>query len=88
MQNLDRRVAALEAQQDTGKSCDVIVVGFAAAGGPKPELQTLTNGSQTWRREDGETEEQFTARACAEVPRARACVPVLLAGSPEAHAAA
>lgn len=88
MPRLDQRVAALEAQEGLDEARDVIVVGFSAVGEPAQELRTLTNGVQTWHRHDGESAAQFEARACAEAPRLRACIPVLLVGIPDGHASA
>ncbi|PZP95519.1 MAG: hypothetical protein DI587_22210 [Variovorax paradoxus] len=81
MRDLERRVEALEAQQEPAGATDVIVVGMVAPGEEPQELQTLSYNDQVWHRQEGETEDQFKERVCREVPRARDCVPVLLSGA-------
>ena len=83
MRTLERRVEALEAKHGTEcEVTDVIMVSLVAPGEARPELQTLTCGDLAWHRQDGETEDQFKDRACAEAPRANASIPVLLTGDP------
>ncbi len=81
MRELERRVEALEAQQEPSGAADVIVVGMVAPGDEPQELQTLSHNDQVWHRQAGETEHQFKVRVCREVPRARDCMPVLLSGT-------
>jgi hypothetical protein len=80
MRELERRVEALEAQQEPAGAVDVIIVGMVAPGEEPQELQTLSHNDQVWHRQEGETEGRFTERVCRAVPRSRDCVPVLLSG--------
>lgn len=82
MRELTKRVQALEALHGANDTTDVIIVDLVTPDEEPQELQTLTCGDLAWHRRDGESEDQFKSRARAEVPRAKACIPVLLMGEP------
>ena len=75
MRELERRVEALESQQESAGTTDVIIVGMVASGKEPQELQTLSHNDQIWHRQEGETEDQCKEHVCREVPRDRDCVP-------------
>ena len=71
MQNLDRRLAALESVAATDNRIDVIIRKIVSPGRVGAEIHRLTapGGAQQWLRGKDESERDFQDRAIREVHR-------------------
>jgi hypothetical protein len=75
---LDRRLRALEALVGSVEPL-TLVVRFVASGGVLKPLETLSAmGGGSWRRLEGESEDDFVDRVSALVPVKRNCARVLI----------
>ena len=82
MQSLERRIAELEKAGSTGEGPMTIVIRCVTTGNLDGEIQELNDwkGSQQWKRQPGETEQELIDRASREVTRSGPGCPLLMAG--------
>lgn len=77
MQNLDKRITALE--QTSPGSTEPIYVHFVGMDAKDREIQRITKGNQEWLRKPGESEQDLKDRAIGEVlPPKAGCSTVFL----------
>jgi hypothetical protein len=83
MQSLERRIAELEKASSTGEGPMTIIIRCMAPGNLEVEIQELhdSKGSQQWKRQLGEAEQEFIDRASREVSRDGPGCALLIAGS-------
>ena len=83
MPSLENRIAALEKTGSTVEGPQTIVIRGLTCGNLHVEIHTLrdSNGSQQWKRQPGETEQEFIDRASREVKRDRPGCALLLGGN-------
>ena len=83
MQSLERRIAELEKADSTGKGPMTIVIRYMTPGHLDVEVQELhdSKGSQQWKRQLGEAEQEFIDRASREVKRDGPGIALLMAGA-------
>jgi len=69
MQNLDRRVSALESATTPTDTITTIIRRMVAPGNLDAEIDHIRdNHGNEWTRQTGETEAAFTDRAASEAP--------------------
>jgi len=73
MQNLDKRISALE--QASPGNIGPIFIHFVGLDTKDSEIERIEKGNQEWRRQPGETEQELKDRAKREVipPQAGCC---------------
>ena len=71
MQSLERRIAELEKAGSTVEGPQTIVIRGMTCGDLHTEIHALhdSKGSQRWKRQPGEPEQEFIDRASREVKR-------------------
>lgn len=71
MQSLERRIAELEKAGSTVEGPQTIVIRGLTCGNLHVEIHALRNSKngQQWKRQPGETEQEFIDRASREVKR-------------------
>lgn len=82
MQSLERRIAELEKAGSTDEGPMTIVIRWMTPGNLDDEIQELHDwkGSQQWKRQPGETEQELIDRATREVTRNGPGCALLMAG--------
>lgn len=82
MQSLERRIAELEKVGSTGDGPMTIIIRPMTPGNLEVEIQELhdSKGCQQWKRQTGETEQEFIDRASREVTRNGPGCALLMAG--------
>ena len=77
MQNLDKRISALE--QASPGNIGPIFIHFVGLDTKDSEIERITKGDKEWQRQPGETEQELKDRASREVaPPLAGCSTVFL----------